>query len=733
MTGKAFLTLALALIGAVAASPDDEPFACGSSPELTRWAEEFGSWSATRARLMASKGLPSATAQQRDNIYFLAADDVNAPFRRSFDLSGRTLNFTRRGAAGFSVANVPLAYLTDVGTVVSWGGQDAAAVDLGFDFPFFGTSVRRVTASQFNAIFLDASPVPDLKQFGDAEIGAMRRPVIAPLLTTERSSFGLPPSLFVKKSSDSVLLTWRAGTRQEIQVILFRSGNITFSYKTVTPAAVAAGALLITSGAEPWRNERMSITSAVDPSDDLAITVAPDLAGAYDITGVNFSNIAGTDMLEIRIDVRGPLDRTAIPSSQPILDDVAFGPAGSRQYVRLYVYEDGDYYSMPAWGGQSGSTAARIEGSSVVLHVMYEHLSGVTSPDVRVSTIRSGRSVDSVSSLSVALPVPTRKIRTDFSALSTATLENGPISEAFTLPVVSVHRVWQQLKQSDPILIDGDIDAVAIYQNFYTDIITFAGAYATGGNSAATGLASGDEFFAALPRTPNLMHMNRLGYGHYATSRGSSRVALHEFGHRWLLFVSVMQDGVRRFTLNPVSAHPAQYVDTRAAFKVYTDSDSSVMGGGFFTDNNDGTFTTGPSAAYGYSWLDLYLMGLADPSEVRPWFYVADSSPPLGDEYYAPSNSTYMGTRKEVTLQQVIDATGERRPARPDAQRRFKAVFVLLTDPEREPTQDELELIQQYRALMESDFRIATSQRGEVSTSLAPPPPAPPRRRAVRR
>ena len=207
---------------------------------------------------------------------------------------------------------------------------------------------------------------------------------------------------------------------------------------------------------------------------------------------------------------------------------------------------------------------------------------------------------------------------------------------------------------------------------------------------------------------------------------------LHELGHRWLLFASLMESGKRASTLNPVSAHPAQYVDTRAAFKVYTDADTSVMGGAFFTDHGDGRFSTAEYGPFGYSWLDLYLMGLATPEEVQPMFYVADSSPSLGGEYYAPSNQTFTGTRRNFTIQNVIDATGVRTPAYPSAQREFKVVFVLLADPRRPPTADEVAVVHHYRSLMETDFRRATNGRGSVSTTIEPPPSGP-RRRAVRR
>ena len=72
------------------------------------------------------------------------------------------------------------------------------------------------------------------------------------------------------------------------------------------------------------------------------------------------------------------------------------------------------------------------------------------------------------------------------------------------------------------------------------------------------------------------------------------------------------------------------------------------MGGSNWTDNLDGTFTSQDHAtgAYlGYSWVDLYLMGLASPDEVPDFFYLADTDPHVRDAYWADSGITVRGTK----------------------------------------------------------------------------------------
>jgi hypothetical protein len=723
-------TLFLALLVTVPIFAQDVETACATAPEMTQFTRELGAWSRARAQQIASKGLPQASAAVQDSIIVLPADETNTPFRRPFDLESRTLVFTPAGNAGFSVRNIPLSLQQDRGTDVtlSSSGEPNAKVVLDFAFPFYDRDVREIYVSAHNGIFLAPPTASALQQYADLDVVATREPVIAPLLSTSRSQFVSRPSVRVKKSADSVVITWSTAGRYEVQAVLARTGEIRFNYVQVTPTTVAASAIVITSGSESWRSTAVQSQSFDDVAGD-ARNVSSTVAPAVDISRVTFNAVADLDLYEVRFDLRGPVTPAA---SQSLGYTVVFGDGLTARTFRFTLLSDGrTTYRLPAWGTINNSDAVTVEGSSVTLRFLSEHVAASGSVLMRASTSVNSSVSDSAPSGNVTV-ASARSVRTDFSAISEARIEGKPIVEAFTLPILSVDRVWDQVKQSNLGLTDADVDGVAIYQNFLTDLVLFAGAYSTGGNAAASGLAQGDGSATSEARSPALMHMNAVGYGHNRTSRGASRVVLHEFGHRWLLFVSVDENGTKTRALNPVSAHPAQYVDTRAAFKVYTDTDTSVMGGGFFTTNSDGSFTSAAYGPYGYSWLDLYLMGLADASEVEPWYYIADSDPQLAGEYYAPPNQTYRGTRRDVGLEQVISGTGIRVPAARDSQRQFRVAFVLLTD--REPSQFDMEQMQLYRTLLEADFRTATNGRGAVATVVNAPqePASGPRRRAAR-
>ena len=717
--------LSLAMLSAVAVSGSEMD--CATSPEHNAWLREVGAWSSARARDIASKGLPAATASRRGDVYLLPADVTNAPFRRPIDLEGRTVVFQRQGSNAFAMRNIALEWETSQGNRVSLSNnaESRAMVSLDFDFPFYGRTARTVYVTGHNAIFLDVPVASQLYQYGDADLAAERQAVIAPLLTTRSSRLTPVPEVYVRKEGDRAVVTWSSPDRYSVQATLHQSGEIRFSYQRVS--GMAAGSVVVTSGSESWRTRRTLVAAKSDAANDLRSPVAAAIAGMVDITNVSIERVNDMDLHEVRIRTAAPVSASALAGGEILQFNVNMGS----QSIRFQFHADGrQRYLLPIWGWNWGSPAARVDGNEIVLSFLREHVAEHATVPISAWSYRNSTPTDSTETFSTSMPVGPRQARTDFSATSERLFEDEPVIEAFTAPVLSVFRVWEQLKQSDPTLSNNLIDGVAIYQNFYTDLVTYAGAYSTGGNAGASGLAQGDENEMFQPREPALMHMNTVGYGHNRTSRGASRVVLHEIGHRWLLFTSLMENGTRSRILNPVSAHPAQYVDTRAAFKVYTDTDTSVMGGGFFTDHNDGSFSSSSYGPYGYSWLDLYLMGLADSSEVPSMFYIRDANPELGQEYYAPVNQTYSGTRRDFSVEQVISGTGPRRPAYPATQKTFRVVFVLLTNPDREPTADEIAAVEEYRHLLETDFSTATNRRGTVSTTLTPPESGP-RRRAV--
>jgi hypothetical protein len=670
----------------------------GSTPERIAALDATARARDSVDRRIAANGDSSGVRRSGD-VVLVEADELNAPFFHPFDLDGREVRFARTSASTY-------ASQTDAGTIdADFGAPLAipqathhAPYTLPFALPFFDGSVTQLHVTDYNALFLAAPQFPQAQQLGDLEAFASRQGVIAPMLTTDSVQFFEYPQVFVKTLDDAVRFTWRrdGGWQYTVQATLHRDGTIVFAYDA--PLAPYACAMMLTSGAEPVRDVVETIVVSGDPAGDAPLPM-------LDLVTASLSRIADSNVLRFRFELGAAFAAGEAVAYTVWLDGVR-GPA------LTFAADGSSLYSVPSWGITRGNPAARFDGSALELDVLQEQLPVTrVKPRVRVVTSRNGVDADEVS-FDAALHKP---------KIAVAELD-GPVIRTFTLPVVSVPQVWRQVQRAMHF-DDAEFDAVAIYQNFWTDILFFANAYSSVGNAGVDGISRRTDIGSALPRTPALMHMNALQYTQGGGPPMEARqMLLHELGHRWLYFFDIIEDGLRSKVLAPLAGHPAQYVHTPAAFSLAGTTDSSAMGGGYFTDNRNGTFTSAKTRNnFGYSWHELYLMGFAAPEEVTPWFYIANSVPRLGPEYYPFPNRTYRGTRRDVHIDQVLDAMGPRFPAYPDTQRELRVLYVLLTDPSRDVTAEELAYVGGLQDDLERDFATVTGGRASVVTSIEGP------------
>jgi hypothetical protein len=96
-----------------------------------------------------------------------------------------------------------------------------------------------------------------------------------------------------------------------------------------------------------------------------------------------------------------------------------------------------------------------------------------------------------------------------------------------------------------------------------------------------------------------------------------------------------------------------------------------------------------------FSMLYLYLMGLADPSEVEPFGLLENAEPPpdVKDPYtgaeltaasfphFADTPVTVKATRKTIAIDEIIATNGPRMPARKEAPQTMKLGIVLMVSP----------------------------------------------------
>jgi hypothetical protein len=670
--------------------------------------------------LIGSAGLPPV--EQRGSVIVLPNDDTISPHNRPFNLENKTVRFVPDGDS-FTAATTELTWDDARGTAVTLDPVTrAAAYDIKtFDFPFMGATARRLYVSRFGAIYLDPPPAPSpLRQYTDAELFLESRRIIAPFLTTTlgQTNF-LPPKVYIKEAADRVVVTWAEDTRKlGIQAILAKTGAIEFNYRSI--AAMRGGALLITSGSEAWR-EPQSIVSSTDAVNDFQTSNPPDIAAMMDMTSASIARIGNTNILQAVIRVRSPILRDKLPQglgltiylsdSSALSATIAPDPAEDRLVgVQLAT--------------TAGSTLMQVEGDKIVLTFPQERvLSEPSSSETIVVALANESGGDTITLAGPIGPVP-RPMRTDFAASTTFPRFSGPISDAFTLPFSNSYAAWTRVQEKFHFNPE-EIDGVAVFQSF----LTLGNPAASVGNPGVDNIGYGANRSTQLPREPNVFDMHALHILWNTTDDNASLVMLHEFGHRWVTGVDFMTaDGKRSGDLF-ADGHPLTTTDTRAAFPVLHSYDCSVMGGQTWTDSHDGTFV-GPedTCGAGYSWLDLYLMGLASPEEIPSMFYLTNSVPPILE---APivEGETFAALKQTVTIQQITNAMKPRIPAYPDTQRVFRVVFVLVYDPVAGLLESDVANMAHLAELFRQRFATATGNRGSIM--ITPAATDIPRRRSV--
>lgn len=188
-------------------------------------------------------------------------------------------------------------------------------------------------------------------------------------------------------------------------------------------------------------------------------------------------------------------------------------------------------------------------------------------------------------------------------------------------------------------------------------------------------------------------------------------ILAHETGHRWLARL-MFRDANRTLS-------DALLGRQRAHWSFFLDSDGSVMEGNEITDLGGGSFRTA-SATEKYSRLDMYAMGLATASEVPRWFYVDAPISNFDRESPAIGGIGFTGTRRDVLIEDVIDALGPRVPAAADSPRVHRQAYVFVRRPGALQDPRDLTRLARIREEFAPFFSRATESRMTVRTTLTP-------------
>ena len=185
----------------------------------------------------------------------------------------------------------------------------------------------------------------------------------------------------------------------------------------------------------------------------------------------------------------------------------------------------------------------------------------------------------------------------------------------------------------------------------------------------------------------------------------------HEAGHLFLAYASVRDPG-------NADARP-MLGDQLAHWNFAFNSEASLLEGNRIRDNGPGAsprFET-TATVEGYAPLDQYLMGLRAPEDVPATFLVTNSS--LGNFNRGPQRGVrFDGQRRDITIEEIMDAEGRRAPDHTVAQRHFRFAFIVLTADGVDPTAEQLGQVDRYRREFPAYFARVTDNRATAETRL---------------
>lgn len=685
-----------------------------------------------------------------------------------FDLAGRTLRFTPVGSR-YRVGSGALQWDDDFGPEIT-----GAQVTLHqFEFPFFSrlwasflvgtTGSIRFGASEKD-ITPDAYGKPEggvsLDRFDQlAEVGSTlidRAPAICVFLKPRLSG-----TRYLKELADRVLITWDLTepfgslldfawfkTVNRFQAVLHRDGSIEMSYKEVAAKDAIVGVYPALAGTEK-------------PLATIVAGAHPSLPPHLDVQSVRLS-ILDEALLKVTFETRGPVPaegERAMEGIQYRIDFIAADPrtrsaAPTAAWIIQGMKDPYNPGAGPARYFVSGpgvSPNVQVTGNSIsvqgVIPAALLQAQQVTV-SAEVSAGKPAGIVERVSPQAVRF----KGIHSPDVHFSSLTPRDGPFAFAFeAFHYLALPRP-QDLSCTVIQALGDNFDFLAYYSDFRVDSQE-ASSPSFGpatGNVTGIGLAQHDleaycskgrfQWAFAQPVSVDANEMQEqppqgapvrsdrditfytqrlaeaspdgkpLPYNYAMSHIG------HEMAHRWAAYVSAKVNG-RAVSLGPWP-HWDRGLHAPVAFPYQLPTEASTIGGGFWQDNFDGTYTQLHNGyfvpATGYSYLDLYLMGLISAAEV-PDFFLLKNLAPAGKD--ANGRAIFKAERTKVTIQDVIAAEGPRLPDADHSQRKFNTGIVVLVEHGHSPSRELLERATCIAKQWTYFWQTATGHRASMTTN----------------
>ncbi len=684
-----------------------------------------------------------------------------------FDLVGRTLRFAPEHS-GYRVESGALHWDSDFGPET--GGAEVTLHQ--FDFPFSGQQWNSFLVGRTGSISFGTREKDQDSDRGERSEGGVSIGRFEPLAEAAGRLIDSAPAIcvffkprmsgphYVKELADRVVITWDLTepfgniqdftwfkTINRFQAVLHRNGLIEMSYKELAARDAIVGVYPELSGAEK-------------PLAALSAEPHPEVAAHLDVRTLKLSVMGGV-VLNVTIETRGPV----APEGDPGVNGIAYrifldanqpfppnadatraplvwtvqGIALRRRATTKYIaFGPGVLRKVKA----SGNTI-RLQG------ILPAELRGVDQLAVSAEVVAAGNhaALGRISPHVVRLA----GVRNPEVHLSSLTRQDGP----FPLVYESFHFLAlprpQDLSCTVIKALGDKFDFLAYYSDFRIDNQE-AGTPSDGpvaGNVSGVGAPQHDlASYCSQGRfqwgyvQPVYVGSNQMqerppeeapvgsdhdvtSYSHQLAESSPERKMLpynyamsqlgHEMGHRWAAFVSAKVGG-ETIPLGPV--HWARGLQAPVAFPYQRPTEASAMGGGVWQDNFDGTYTQLDDDFYvpatGYSYLDLYLMGLISAAEV-PNFFILKNLVPNGKD--AQERPIFKADRTKVTIQDVIAAEGPRSPDVDHSQRSFNTGFVIVVEHGQIPSHDLVERTNQIRQRWIDYWDRTTGYRASMTTN----------------
>jgi hypothetical protein len=696
-----------------------------------------------------------------------------------FDLSQHTLRFTP-GSAGYRVENLPLGWDGEFGEQVN--GHPVALHNFSFPFSAktwnsFSVGVTgsiRFTPAN-NAPAEDATPGPG----GRGDEGGVSIGRFDPLTEGAATLVNAVPAIcvffkprmsgnrYVKELQDRVVVTWDvtepwgniqdftwSKTVNRFQAVLHKDGAIEMSYQQLAAKDAIIGIYpLVSGGAE---NSLAMLTGKKNSS----------VAAHLDIQNLKLSVVDGL-FLKVTFETAGPVlpegdaglsgiayrvyfdaRKPSVRPDHAVSADVVWAIRGFAPRNRTAASKS-RYFAF----GPGVSRRVKTSGNTISIQgILPPALNG--AKEITVSADASASGSDEPVARIAPGPVALSGIRNPEVHLSSLKPQDGPFSVVYE--AFHYYRLPNPRDLTCSVIksLGDKFDFLAYYSDFRVDNqeagtpsdgpLGAVGGAVTGIGATQSGLASYctpgrfqwqfiQPVYAGSNQAQERPPQDALvGTEHDITfyqqqlaepsqdgkippyMYAISQIA-HEMGHRWAAFVSAKVGG-ETIPLGPT--HWARGLEARVAFPYQRPIEASIMGGGVWQDNLEGTYTQLDDDYYvpatGWSYLDLYLMGLISPAEV-PDFFILRNLAPAGKD--ANGHPIFKADRTKVTIQDVIAAEGERAPGVDKSQRQFNTGMVIVVQHGAKPSSELIDRANGIRKQWIDYFSVTTGRRASMTAN----------------